>query len=112
MVGQSGGGQEPHLPPIDGTWEIVIILYLHEFDRFVYTVWLGCPELKEDIDVVMSFELRQTKVSVLILERQGMVKLKGFVTRFCRYKSASHRKLGPSSTFHLIEIVFSVENEL
>ncbi len=95
-----------------GTWEIFIFIYLHELNIFMYTVWLGCPELKEDIDVVMSFELRQTKIGVLILERQGMVKLKGLVTRSCRYKSASHRKLGPSSTFHLIEIVFSVENEL
>ena len=60
----------------------------------------------------MSLELRQTKVSVLILKRQGMVKLKGFVARFCRHKSASHRQLGSSSALHLIEIVFSVEDEL
>ncbi len=60
----------------------------------------------------MSFELRKAKVGLLILEGQGVIEHQGIVRMFWDDKSASHRELGPSTVFHLIEIVFSVEDEL
>ena len=76
------------------------------------TVWFCCSKLEEDVDIVMSLELRKSEVSLLILERQSVIEHQRIVGMLRRDKSASHRVLGPPSVLDLVEIVFSVEDEL
>ena len=80
--------------------------------RAAITIRLGCPELKEDVDLVVALELRQAQVGLLIVERQRVVQHQRVVRVLGLQEGARHGEVWPPAALQLIEVVVAVEDEL
>ena len=80
--------------------------------RAAITIRLGCPVLKEDVDLVVALELRQAQVGLLIVERQRVVQHQRVVRVLGLQEGARHGEVWPPAALQLIEVVVAVEDEL